>query len=200
MKAAFAIWDSKISPVFDVTRQIHVVDAEAGKILGETQASLSGEMPTQKALRLAELGVQTLVCGAISRHTQVMVEVRGIRVIPFVTGELHEVINAWLSATLENELFAIPGCYGRKHRNGFPGFCRGEQEEYLMKGRNRNGYGPRGGQGGGGQGRSRKSDPLAGAAIGTCVCPKCGQREPHERGVPCVQKKCPGCGTAMTRE
>ena len=168
MKAAFAVWDKHIAPVFDVTRQIHLVDAEAGKILGETQESLPEEMPTQKTLRLAELGVQTLVCGAISRHMQDMVEAGGIRVIPFVTGELHDVILAWLSDSLENALFAMPGCYGRKHRQGF-------------------------------RGQGRKSGPLSSAAIGTCMCPKCGQREPHKRGVPCVEKQCPTCGTAMTR-
>jgi uncharacterized Zn-finger protein len=35
---------------------------------------------------------------------------------------------------------------------------------------------------------------------GNCVCPWCGQREPHERGVPCFERKCPKCGAVMTRE
>jgi hypothetical protein len=71
-----------------------------------------------------------------------------------------------------------------------------------MKRRNSTGMGKRGGQGQNrdGQGRGRMGGPLAGGAVGTCLCPKCGRREPHERGVPCVQKQCPKCGTAMTRE
>jgi hypothetical protein len=32
------------------------------------------------------------------------------------------------------------------------------------------------------------------------VCPQCGRREPHARGVPCIDQKCPMCGTAMVRE
>jgi len=42
--------------------------------------------------------------------------------------------------------------------------------------------------------------PKAAGPSGSCVCPKCGQRVPHERGVPCTKQKCPGCGAAMVRE
>jgi hypothetical protein len=34
---------------------------------------------------------------------------------------------------------------------------------------------------------------------GECVCPQCGQRAPHQRGVPCYQQLCPQCNTPMTR-
>ncbi len=34
---------------------------------------------------------------------------------------------------------------------------------------------------------------------GECVCPKCGERQPHERGNPCFDMKCPKCGSSMTR-
>ncbi len=32
-----------------------------------------------------------------------------------------------------------------------------------------------------------------------CKCPKCGYKEPHVAGVPCMSKKCPKCGTQMVR-
>ena len=116
MRAAFTVWNNRIAPVFDVARYIHLVEAEAGRILGETQESLPDDMTTRKALRLVELGVGTLVCGAISRPSQAMVVAYGIQVIPFVAGGLLEVIQAWLGNGLEGDTFAMPGCSGRGRR------------------------------------------------------------------------------------
>ena len=48
----------------------------------------------------------------------------------------------------------------------------------------------------GGRGR------MGGRALGIggqCVCPKCGAKAQHQRGVPCYQVKCPKCGAQMTR-
>ena len=54
------------------------------------------------------------------------------------------------------------------------------------------------GQGqGGGRGRNK------GGAFGTggfCVCTKCGEKVPHQRGVKCTTLKCPECGHTMIRE
>ncbi len=35
---------------------------------------------------------------------------------------------------------------------------------------------------------------------GSCVCPDCGHKVPHERGTPCMNISCPNCGSMMTRE
>ena len=66
------------------------------------------------------------------------------------------------------------------------------------------GTGPASGKGRGGQGQGRglgrMGGPKAAGPAGSCVCPKCGLRAPHERGVPCAGQKCPTCGAAMVRE
>jgi hypothetical protein len=70
---------------------------------------------------------------------------------------------------------------------------------------NKNGTGPLGqgpitGRGRGvgrGMGRGLRA---AGSGLGgtkECICPKCGYKEPHVRGVPCSEKKCPECETPM---
>ncbi|MBN1866800.1 NifB/NifX family molybdenum-iron cluster-binding protein [Candidatus Sumerlaeota bacterium] len=201
MKTAFATWDNRIAPLFDVARRIHVVEAESKQIVSEQSESLPGNLPIERALRLVDLGVGTLVCGAISRPFHEMLAAYDIRVVPFVAGDLCEVVEAWLRGNLTGDTFAMPGCCGRGRRAQG---TRGSREEGTsMNGRGRGGGGM--GQGGGrGQGRGggrggRMGGPLAAGPAGECVCPQCGAKEPHERGTPCVGRKCPKCGAAMTR-
>jgi len=50
---------------------------------------------------------------------------------------------------------------------------------------------------GGGRGRNK------GGAFGPggyCVCAKCGNKIPHQRGIKCATLKCPECGHTMIRE
>lgn len=35
--------------------------------------------------------------------------------------------------------------------------------------------------------------------IGECICPNCGNRQPHQPAIPCYTIKCGKCGTPMTR-
>lgn len=58
------------------------------------------------------------------------------------------------------------------------------------------GQGPQTGRGRGVVGRGKgRGQGLGGTA--ECVCPKCGEKLPHRRGIPCINEECPKCGSAM---
>jgi len=43
----------------------------------------------------------------------------------------------------------------------------------------------------------RKHEMTAG---GFCICPKCGEKIAHRRGIPCQEERCPSCGAKLLRE
>ena len=214
VKAAFASWNDRIAPVFDVAQWIQLVETETGRIINQNKASVAGETPSQKASRLAELEVGILVCGAISRPMQTVIAAYGIEVIPFIAGDLQEVIQAWLCGKLAgSNQYLMPGCQWVGRRRGQT--MRETKGGQTMSNGNRRGKGRSGrrkdagtaiGQGpkraGRGQGGRSGSTAASGPATtyGTCVCPQCGYQEPHERSIPCMEKKCAQCGAAMTRQ
>lgn len=65
---------------------------------------------------------------------------------------------------------------------------------YGGKGGGRGGGGS-GGSGGGGGGRGGGM-----GAKGNCICVKCGYSAPKQPGIPCMQEKCPNCGSVLFRE
>lgn len=201
-RTGFSCWDNRIAPVCDVARQVRVVDAEAGQPVAQTDEWLPTELARGGVARLSELRVDTLVCGAISWPVLQMVSARGIKVVPFVAGDLADVVRAWLTGQLREPAFDMPGCGNRRRQRGLnPG-----KGAMAQRPDDRTGLGWGRGQGGGqglgrqGRGRGRMGGPMAGGVPGTCVCPACGHRDAHERGVPCVQKACPACGAMMRRE
>lgn len=119
MKTAFSYWDGRIAPVFDTARNILLLESSSDETVARSEAVLPGDDPAGKALRLAELGVGTLVCGAISRPVQEAVTASGIAVVPFIAGELELVIEAWGLGMLDRDTFAMPGCsHARRGRGG----------------------------------------------------------------------------------
>lgn len=120
MKAAFAYWGDRIAPVFDIARQFRIVEVESGRIVGESLDVFPNNLPSHKAIHLAELGIATLVCGAVSRPVLELIEAYGIRVIPFIAGDVGEVINAWLNGQINSNIFSMPGCdmHNRRRRRG----------------------------------------------------------------------------------
>jgi predicted Fe-Mo cluster-binding NifX family protein len=111
MKIAIPVWDNHVSTVLDFSNRLIIVDYDSGRI-GERSSVGFGETSIiQKVARLRELGVNVLLCGAVSGPLERMILASGIVVIPFLRGTVDEVLDAYLGNRLVDERFALPGCY-----------------------------------------------------------------------------------------
>lgn len=191
MHAAFSIWEERIAPVFDVAHTVYLAEVADGELVSGQEVQLPAGPAAYRAIQLVGLGVELLVCGAISRPLLATLNAYGIQVVSFVAGDVQQVLAAWLKGELQRDRFAMPG-YCRNGQAWSAG-RRKKGGDAMRKG----GQGRDGTRGSGGMGRMGGN--RAAGTGGTCRCPQCGHSEAHQRGVPCYNQQCPKCGTALVR-
>lgn len=123
MKIAIPIYRDNVSNVFDFAHRLLLVDIESDKAVERSEVELKAESLPQRAGQLKSLGVDVLVCGAISQALANMVTASGIQVLPYVTGRVDDVLQGYLTGQLVQPQFTMPGCWPGARK----GFGRGRQ-------------------------------------------------------------------------
>ncbi|MDD5706386.1 MAG: NifB/NifX family molybdenum-iron cluster-binding protein [Kiritimatiellae bacterium] len=119
MRVALTTWNGRISPVFDVARQVELLEIDKGRVVGRRSAGLPGTDPLGQANALSALQPQVLICGAVSGSLAAMLTSAGMQLIAFTAGESGKVLDAWLAGALPNPAMTMPGCGGgRRGRCG----------------------------------------------------------------------------------
>jgi predicted Fe-Mo cluster-binding NifX family protein len=135
MKVALATWNGRISPVFDVARQVLLVDIDGGRVVARREESLPGTESCEQSGRVVGMGAQVLICGAVSQPMADLLATANVRVIPFTAGTIDEVLDAWLTGSLPCRRLSMPGCFGRRGRcRGGRGVCRHDRGEPMRSG------------------------------------------------------------------
>ncbi len=110
-------WQGRVSPVFDVAGTLVLLRAATdGHQATRRVESVGCTSAHERARRLRELGVDVLLCGAISRPLEALVAAEGIRVVANICGPVDEVAAAFRDGTLDDGRFAMPGCCRRRRR------------------------------------------------------------------------------------
>jgi predicted Fe-Mo cluster-binding NifX family protein len=132
MKVVIPHWQGRVSPVFDVAGNLLLVDVDNGTEQGRENARLDATEPEARARRLAELGAEVLVCGAISWPLEAAIAAAGVKVIPQICGEVEQVLAAFLEDRLAQDAYRMPGAAGGRQR--FRTRCRGRQRRSFYAG------------------------------------------------------------------
>jgi len=110
MNIALSIWNCRIAPVFDVARHLLIAEVQDKKIVKQTSVKLPSGSVLDKVIKLQQLDINTLICGAVSVQVRSFVDMYEINIISFISGDVQEVLKSWISDNFNESDFAMPGC------------------------------------------------------------------------------------------
>ena len=116
MRIAIAHWTGRVSPVFDVSDRLLLIDIEDGREQRREDIKLTSDNPLERAKELSNLGTEILLCGAISNVMKVTLSGAGIQVFGFLCGDLEAVVGAFISGQLTDARFWMPGVREKRQR------------------------------------------------------------------------------------
>ncbi|ATW27528.1 NifB/NifX family molybdenum-iron cluster-binding protein [Candidatus Formimonas warabiya] len=111
MTLAIAVFDDRVSVTLDNCTQLLLVAFKDNLVCHTRPIPINGDFPLELVRRLKEEAVETLVCGAVSNSLRQLIETSGIKIVPWISGSVEQVLQAFRTDTLENLL--MPGCCRR---------------------------------------------------------------------------------------
>lgn len=110
MRVGIPIWNDRVSPVLDTAERLLVVDTGAAAGRAREEVALDSARLPLRATRISELGLDILVCGAVSTQLIELLEIAGVQVRPWIAGDVNEVLGAVATGLLDRPRYRMPGC------------------------------------------------------------------------------------------
>jgi hypothetical protein len=133
MRLAVPEYQGRIAPVFDCCKRLMLVlqqPLEDELFQNEDWASLPR---LTRAARLIELKVELLVCGGISCWMEDQIRRHGIPMIPWVAGDVWEVLAALRQGRILDPQYAMPGRAGCMRRRLGKKWRRSNRSQELFQ-------------------------------------------------------------------
>jgi predicted Fe-Mo cluster-binding NifX family protein len=108
-KIGITILGKRIAPVFDVSGRLLILEIENKNVINRSIETIDAHNNYLKIDTIKKLGIETLICGAVSKRFLYKIEENGIYLISFICGNIEDVISRFLSGKPLNPDFAMPG-------------------------------------------------------------------------------------------
>ena len=125
IRIAIPIFRNKVSPVFDSCTRVLFVDIEEDREIDRKEIYLDALALTDRVSILLKSGVETVICGGIRDVMTSMLMGVKIDLISDITGEIDQVLKAYLAPGLDQTQFHIPGFRPGSHKKGINARERG---------------------------------------------------------------------------
>jgi predicted Fe-Mo cluster-binding NifX family protein len=114
MKIAIPIFENRISPRFDFSPEMWLIEVERGKVVGQEKFSTANLNLPQRLDQITSNGVDKVICGGIDGLSRDQLGSRGIDVVQDVTGDADIVFDLFMRGRLRSGF-----CCERRGRKGF---------------------------------------------------------------------------------
>ena len=94
----------RLATVLDFAHDFILFESDQDRVTRRTKVKLP------EVRQLANLGVEVLICGALSHPLATLFVNAGIEIIPLVSGPVEEVLASYLQGNLKDADFLFPGC------------------------------------------------------------------------------------------
>lgn len=111
---AIPIWRGRVSPVMDTAEQLLIVEMNGGIEIGRRQVYLGMTDHTRRAAEICDLGIDVLLCGAVSRALEASLVASGIEMVSQLCGDIECVLKAFVDGKDDLGAFNMPGLSWRK--------------------------------------------------------------------------------------
>jgi hypothetical protein len=116
MRIGIPTWNGRVSPVLDAAERMVVIETPGESAPSRREVALDPRSVATQAARISELSLDTLVCGAVSRVLADLLASAGLAMVPWVAGDLEDVLAALEADDLGSGSYAMPGCCRRRGR------------------------------------------------------------------------------------
>lgn len=124
MILCLACFENRLASVFENSSEFKLYKTDGDDICPAGHLSLPSEDSTDRTSAILACGVHLVICGAISGCTRQIIENAGISILPWVKGEVDQVIEAYKANKLDQ--LTMPGCHNRPGMGQGRGMGRGQ--------------------------------------------------------------------------
>lgn len=87
-----------------------IAEIDGDTVIGTAHLAFDPERPLELVQMLLRQRVALVICGAVSEQPAAMLEAAGIRLLPFVAGDVRQVLERYVQGRALDSEFRMPGC------------------------------------------------------------------------------------------
>lgn len=101
MKIAIPLFRNRVSPRFDYSSELLIIEVERGEIIKKEKLSMTNLNPSQRVNQITANGVDKVICGGVDGFTLHQLGNKGVEVVHDVIGEAEVAFDLFMRGRLK---------------------------------------------------------------------------------------------------